>query len=586
MKKMALALTLLLMAVPAFAQYGSGVDTTVDGDLTITGDLTVDGAISAATGTYDGGAVTNPFLAPKGCVLAGLSFTDDTDAGVCLDDGTSSYGLIGVGLQTSDPVDYEYAGIFVSEGDPNFFNIIAFDDSGNNGASIFGQAIGVSVAATQISFNVSDFTGAEQGTSVLDLVANDVGPYTAQLQVYDSTNTGTLFLDAAAANFSYDWTDTTDSIRIVSDFSGDKEEAFIVDAAISTSDFSIVIDKDGNHVALIAETDAGATARVKADILATQMFYDDGSIASQVNLNATTVTLDIDDTSAASDIIMTSTSIVAEAVTADGDLPTAGASLVLDENMAQLKAIGYQGEDASIDLVDPDAGASVFVSATGSQYAKVTLDGGEPELVIEVTDGTETGTVTIEGDGVVIEAGGSAQTGGQLTLSASLARLRAIGYVSDDTWIAAYSGDNGGGYIHYEQSGAGIVRWQDTKAFVDETPLDLILFAFADERHVTGTLTYSATVANGTNVQAVFGIAAFACINQGDTEACTLTMQAAEAQAADGGSLVCTPAFDVDETNAVMLIVECNSEADDSGGTFIWKVETHQDGATVTGTLQ
>jgi hypothetical protein len=63
-------LILLLGAGPAWAQEGA---TAFPPDA------------SGGGATYDGGSVTNPFLAPDGCSLPGYSFTNDTDTGVCRD---------------------------------------------------------------------------------------------------------------------------------------------------------------------------------------------------------------------------------------------------------------------------------------------------------------------------------------------------------------------------------------------------------------------------------------------------------------------------------------------------------------------
>lgn len=110
-------------------------------------------------------------------------------------------------------------------------------------------------------------------------------------------------------------------------------------------------------------------------------------------------------------------------------------------------------------------------------------------------------------------------------------------------------------------------------SFVDETAKDLALISIANDSHAVGSGHYAATVANGTNDQAVSGIFTFACVNQEDTEACDLDMQAAESTIADAGTLACVPAFDVDESNAVMLKITCDQETGDSGGTVYLRLE-------------
>lgn len=193
----------------------------------------------------------------------------------------------------------------------------------------------------------------------------------------------------------------------------------------------------------------------------------------------------------------------------------------------------------------------------------------------EVTDGTDIARMQIDASGFLIDGDNDDDVDGVVTLQTANETTKVA---LSTTGVAITSAGN----EQHIQSGFTSYRYQDTKTFVDETELDLVLLAFADEGHATGSFQYVATMANGTNVQAVSGLAMFACINQGDTEACTLTMQAAEAAAADAGTLACTPTINVDEANAVMFSVTCNQEADDAGGTFNWIIELMNGGVTAT----
>lgn len=130
-----------------------------------------------AGGVGMGGAAAAPITGVDGCVTPAFAFTNDPDSGFCRDDGTGPYGLAGVAVQTSDATDLEYAGLFASEagGDPFFFQLVAFDDGGNNGASIFGQSIGTTTPITQIVLNAADFTGGVTGSADFTLSAPDAG---------------------------------------------------------------------------------------------------------------------------------------------------------------------------------------------------------------------------------------------------------------------------------------------------------------------------------------------------------------------------------------------------------------------------
>ena len=231
------------------------------------------------------------------------------------------------------------------------------------------------------------------------------------------------------------------------------------------------------------------------------------------------------------------------------------------------------GTVALVDAANIGAGTTSLTTTAATDVG--TYSFGANLTSLQVSDGTDIARAQIDSSGFLIDGDNDDDGDGVVTLQVANETTKVA---LSSTGVAITSAGN----EQHIQSGFTSYRYQDTKTFVDETELDLVLLAFADEGHATGSFQYVATMANGTNVQAVSGLAMFACINQGDTEACTLTMQAAEAAAVDAGTLACTPTINADEANAVMFSVTCDQEADDAGGTFNWIIELMNGGVTAT----
>ena len=222
--------------------------------------------------------------------------------------------------------------------------------------------------------------------------------------------------------------------------------------------------------------------------------------------------------------------------------------------------------------VDDDGDGSIDLTVDNSQTA---LNLAVDAATLTTSDGTDTADVRMGPTSVTIDGDVDDDVDGTVTLTAANSTSQVV---VNSTGVAITSA----GSEQHIQSGFTSYRYQDTKVFVDETALDLVKLAFADEGHAAGTFKYVATMANGTNVQAVSGSATYACINQGDTEVCDIDMLAAESTAVDGGTLACVISIDVDEANAVMFVATCDSEADDAGGTFNWIMENMTSGVTAT----
>ena len=73
----------------------------------------------AAAATYDGGAVTNPFLAPVGCATPGYAFTGNADDGLCLGAETG-WGVDTVAMALAGN---EIAQIYSASGGEYFFEV-------------------------------------------------------------------------------------------------------------------------------------------------------------------------------------------------------------------------------------------------------------------------------------------------------------------------------------------------------------------------------------------------------------------------------------------------------------------------------
>lgn len=110
----------------------------------------------------------------------------------------------------------------------------------------------------------------------------------------------------------------------------------------------------------------------------------------------------------------------------------------------------------------------------------------------------------------------------------------------------------------------------NTIAFVDETALDLVKIDITTTEAALGKLLYGAVAA--TSTEATTGVATFACNNIADTEACTIDI-IQESPINSVGTLTCVPTIDTDETNAVMVVLTCDEEAGDNGGTVYWRLD-------------
>lgn len=219
-------------------------------------------------------------------------------------------------------------------------------------------------------------------------------------------------------------------------------------------------------------------------------------------------------------------------------LATAQSGLILPAGSNTLKSIHFKDYPA----------LGVYMSSAGTMYVGGTSGGiSLTDTAASLSALTFTGNLT--GDGVVISDNG-------------------IYPVDDDTgkYLGASTLKFSTLYL------ARGIQGGHTKAFTDEIAADIALVNVSAGSGIFGTLIYGA-ISNSTNTQAVSGRATFACVNVADTEACDLDMLAAESTITDAGTLACTPSIDTDETNAVMFVMTCDSEAGDQAGVVYWRFD-------------
>ena len=115
------------------------------------------------------------------------------------------------------------------------------------------------------------------------------------------------------------------------------------------------------------------------------------------------------------------------------------------------------------------------------------------------------------------------------------------------------------------------IQGSKSKALADETAVDIVLIAIPDGEHAAGKVKYS--VHDATSDDATYYEISFACVNNADTEACTVSEDVETQVGTDGDTIDCTAAIDVDETNAVMFKTTCNQEGDDNAMTGYFRFD-------------
>jgi hypothetical protein len=96
-------------------------------------------------------------------------------------------------------------------------------------------------------------------------------------------------------------------------------------------------------------------------------------------------------------------------------------------------------------------------------------------------------------------------------------------------------------------------------ALTDEVAADITLVAITSLDGVVGVIEYGAIAKDAGDVQAAKGSVSLAAINDTDTEVCTVGVIDAEVSAVSVGTLSCVVACDADETNAVMVTLNCDT---------------------------
>ena len=103
------------------------------------------------------------------------------------------------------------------------------------------------------------------------------------------------------------------------------------------------------------------------------------------------------------------------------------------------------------------------------------------------------------------------------------------------------------------------IQGAKTVALTDEVAADMTLIAIASLDGVAGVVEYAAIAKDAGDVQTAKGSVSLAAINDTDTEVCTVGLLDAEVSAVSVGTLSCVVGCDADETDAVMLTLDCDT---------------------------
>jgi hypothetical protein len=212
-------------------------------------------------GSYDGGSVTNPFLAPDGSAAApGFAFTNDTDSGLHLTGGEVYFSFAGTNrirfraaqINLLEDLFPETGGTYNLGFSTLDWLSVHADEFNTDGDVVFDTPLGQSITLSPISTNVARTVEIPNVTGTL-LIANGIASMTPTLA-------GSIYgLSIGANDTAFVWEGDT----------ADANQTHLA-APVSPSGSNIIrLPDQGGTVALISDIGAAVTRVTQAADLST-----------------------------------------------------------------------------------------------------------------------------------------------------------------------------------------------------------------------------------------------------------------------------------------------------------------------------
>lgn len=240
----------------------TGLTASSAGDVTLTSYMVrlMTGVEGDSGGHWNGGTFDSPAFAPDGALTApAYSFTRD-----------STYGMLA-----------RANGVFVmgSEWDwvnvqPNIARLSSKISGGGDQAEILAQANYGATGNPAAFFSVANPDDTSSAGLICTTRDSEEG---CTISSTNGTSTATLVTNFNDLNLQYDWTDGVDTFEIESNFSGDKDRAYVVEALATGVTMGFYLNRDGSEASARVTTAGGDVSRVMAEGQFAMIEYTDSA---------------------------------------------------------------------------------------------------------------------------------------------------------------------------------------------------------------------------------------------------------------------------------------------------------------------